>query len=183
MFFFFFFFPSFRPPTTGSKKKKRGINPRSRAAFLFRELICHLWMHMILCCSSRNTPVLSRSRSQRRGTLERRGAENYKLSDCGFCARRREGESEPLPARMSHDLWPWDRRRWAEALPSFLVIPAVYSQVTPALRCWDFWGVNQDEERLQICGGFSHRRGPRSRLIRSESDGLQRKRKRKIIWN
>lgn len=120
------------PQRLDPKRRNGALIPESRAAFLFRELICHLWMHMILCCSSRNTPVLSRSRSQRRGTLERRGAENYKLSDCGFCARRREGESEPLPARMSHDPWPWDHRRWAEALPSFLVIPAVYSQVTPA---------------------------------------------------
>lgn len=119
----------FCPPTTASKRMEGGINPSSRAALLFRELICHLWMHMILCCSSRNTLILGWSRSQRRGTLERRRAQNYKLSHCGFGARA----SERLPARMSRDLWPSDHRRWAEALPSFLVIPAVYSQVTPAV--------------------------------------------------
>lgn len=45
--------------------------------------------------------------------------------------------SEPLPARMSHDLWPSDQQ-WAEALPSILVIPAFYSQVAgvPELGCF-----------------------------------------------
>lgn len=50
-----------------------------------------------------------------------------------LCAPKGESGrvSEPLPARMSHDLWPSDQQ-WAETLPSILVIPAFYSQVTPA---------------------------------------------------
>lgn len=77
-----------------------------------------------------------------------------------LCAPKGESGrvSEPLPARMSHDLWPSDQQ-WAEALPSILVIPAFYSQVTPAFRSSDALGVNQDDERLQICGTFTHRRG------------------------